>query len=533
MNADRLDSLSQWGVAFDWETHWIQAGLAAPPPVCAAIAAYRPGAPTANGDGMAGRIMLAAEGADALDAMLADDRIVIVGQNIAFDLLVHAVYRARQGRDLMPAIFGAYKAGRIYECQVAEMLHAIAEGHLLKDPRTGQNLVDPDPEVDDKRVGYRLSVLVDLVLGRADAKVNDEYRERYHELEGVPLDAWPWHAKQYPIDDACNTLAVALGQTGAIPNVGIHRWRGPTCARCGLTMEQARERLNGGDEDWRRCTARWRRRNMHQVSFQAYSAWCLHLGAAWGFRTDPVALDILEGCVAREREAGAPRFLEAGLLRMKTEKGVTRAAKHMSSIRRAVAIAYGCEGECATCKGERRLWDREKDRGKRDPQKRVGAGRACPDCGETGVDLRSAVVPMSDPSDTKPDGQVGTGRDVLFESGDDLLADFAEYQLNDKITATYIPALRAGCDRPWTLRANVLLDTGRVSYSGAAQTLPRNTPAGLTEALRLEASRLAAEGRGDVYVPRGVRDCIRARQWAITVDVPADYELQPGEEWIE
>ncbi len=52
------------------------------------------------------------------------------------------------------------------------------------------------------------------------------------------------------------------------------------------------------------------------------------------------------------------------------------------------------------------------------------------------------------------------------------------------------------------MRGNVLVESGRASFEGLVQLLPR-------------------EG--------GVRECFKARDGWVTVDVPDDYELQPGE----
>ena len=53
-----------------------------------------------------------------------------------------------------------------------------------RDPGPRQELIDPSKGTITSRVS--LAVCVDLCLGRADAKENDEWRLRYAELEALP-----------------------------------------------------------------------------------------------------------------------------------------------------------------------------------------------------------------------------------------------------------------------------------------------------------------------------------------------------------
>ena len=83
-----------------------------------------------------------------------------------------------------------------------------------------------------------LAVCVDLCLGRADAKENDEWRLRYAELEALPFHQWPAVARDYPVDDARNTYEVAV-------------WQAQHC------------------------------RNTVNLPAQCAAAWAAHLSAAW------------------------------------------------------------------------------------------------------------------------------------------------------------------------------------------------------------------------------------------------------------
>lgn len=112
--------------------------------------------------------------------------------------------------------------------------------------------------------------------------------------------------------------------------------------------------------------------------------------------------------------------------------------------------------------------------------------------------------PRTAPSSKHPTGQVATDRDTLAESGNTVLERYASAGKNDKYLSTYLPILEQAVAAPWNPQFNVLVATGRVSSN--AQQFPQNG---------------------------GVRECLEARRGVVTFhDVPDDYELQPGEEWV-
>ena len=177
LNGDRLASLATWGVSFDCETHRIQPGLIAPPPVCGSLAQC------ANGQ-IAGALIGKDAALDALIALLSDERLILVGQNSAFDFLVMAVYAARSRRRS-----STRTSATASSTSGSPSSSTRPRGHLRPDPRTGADL--RDPLTNKHEVGYRLSVLVDLVLNRTDAKVNDVWRASYALLEPYPIESWP------------------------------------------------------------------------------------------------------------------------------------------------------------------------------------------------------------------------------------------------------------------------------------------------------------------------------------------------------
>lgn len=457
MNSTRLATFAQWARAFDTETWVTEPGLAAPPLVCASIAWW---------DGHRARgIIVDKEGAyQHLLSLLGDPRIILVGLHIAYDFLVMAVYAQRvHGVDLMPLIFGAYLQDRVFDIGIAQALDAVARGHLGKDPN-GRSMIGADGKVTER---YSLYTVTRQLTGRTDAKVNDKWRLRYRELDGVPLPLWPPEASQYPVDDVVNTL------TDAMIQVKGHR-------------------------------------NLHEVAFQSYKAWCLHLGAAWGVRTDRHATAILKAAAMEARVAGMPDFITYGFIR-------PDGSEDQAVVKRAVAIAYGCTGTCGHCCGTGKVYNKfSKVDGRA-----IGKPINCVECSATGLDLRTGVVPMTDPSTKFPKGQVKAGRDELMESGDERLMAYGLYQEDDKILDTYIPFLEEGHDVPIVLRPNAILETGRVSYDGKIQVLPRMLPARLLAALKKRGAAVL-----------GVRDCVVPRPPLYeTVEVPDGYVLQPGESY--
>jgi len=69
-------------------------------------------------------------------------------------------------------------------------------------------------------------------------------------------------------------------------------------------------------------------------------------------------------------------------------------------------------------------------------------------------------------------GQISTERMVLEDSHDPVLKEFSTISKLEKI-ATYVPTLRSGTTKPININANPLLSTGRASYEGLIQLMPR------------------------------------------------------------
>lgn len=358
-------------IAFDLETHLIQPGLLAPPIVCGAFADEynRP---------------LIEKPGDLFDALVADilvsDSRMICGANIAYDFGCLLAYEP----SLLPHIFRAYDEGRVFDVLIAQTLDAIYHGYMrddyILDPRTQGPLCLPNG---GPRAGrYSLEVVVDLVLGRTNAKERDFWRRRYALLEGKPIAEWPAEAQQYPVDDAVNTFEVAQAQMQSL-------------------------------------------RNLHDMPRQVYAAFCEHLGAMWGLRTDRKTVEDLGIELRAKSGEYLEKFTKLGFYKLKKVKGIEEHVKNTTYIKECVSRAY------------------------------MGS------------------PPMTEASERFPEGQVSTSRDTLEDSGDELLEQFSEVSKNEKLVNTYLPFVESGIDAPINVKPNVLLNTGRSSYEGLIQLLPR------------------------------------------------------------
>lgn len=538
--------MADHGLSLDTETYLITRGLATPPLVCGSVAWM-------GQDRLISGLLLDKQTTLEVFAQALDDpNQVLIGANIGgFDCGVLGVQFARLGLDALPAIFQAFEDGRVYDLQVAEALHAIANGHLGKDPRTGGPLKNPET---GKPGSYSLSMCVDLVLGRQDAKQNDEYRLRYGELDAIPIEQWPEEARVYPVDDAKNTHEVALAQVGHIPRVTYqHNWGNvrfqtetgewrvaSQCLDCGTTRMSAP------------CTVRRPSDNLHEVANQTYSAFCLQLGATWGLHVDQSAVDVVERYALRRRANLIQPFIDAGIIR-------ADGTEDRNVLKRMIAVAHGAKDPCPRCAGTGKVPSQKQNtlqcpacKGRCQPWKSGGKIKpptvsSCETCNSTGrvphpvinyincvgEDFETktcdgtGLVLTDDVPRSEKEG-ISFGRDTCHESGDEFLMSFGDFKDDEKWLKDYLPYLREARvqdpitgewrDVALTLKPNAVLETGRVSYRGYIQLFPR-------------APGFIDKQTGE-YIP-SLRECITARGPSYeVVEVPDDYVLQPGEELI-
>lgn len=535
-------------VSFDTETWLAGPDRPAPPIVCGSAGWLE------SGPAIKGAIFDKHQALEIFAQILEDPDTILVGAYLQYDLLVVAVAFASLGIDVMPQIFALLEQGRGYCIQISEALNAVAEGTLGQDPRTGGVLKNPET---GKKGSYSLSMCVDLVLGRQDAKANDEWRKRYKDLDGIPIEQWPPAARDYPIDDAKNTHEVALAQTGHVPKVSPdHRWDNGACLDCGSTRLSAQ------------CLVRRPHLNLHEVANQTYSAFCLHLGDSAGMRVDQRKVDVIEDYYRKKKADAIKPFVDASIIR---DDG----SENQSVLKRMVALAYGCSEPCSVCNGTGEVPHPEQPtlrcpdcKGRCQPWKAGGTIKAptvahCATCNNA-ARVPHHIVKMtkcSGPEDEKTccgtglvliegvprtDGNdVGISGDALFESGDDFLMSYGELKEDQKVLNVYVPYLRKArlcvyCNRvgdddsphadecitrmgvtpKWRdirllLKSNTVLATGRVSYRGLIQTFPRWQ--GFVDKVTGQ------------YIP-SLRECFVAGPPTYEyVQVPADYVLKPGE----
>lgn len=359
-------------VSFDTETQLFIKGNQTPRIVCAS---------TANRRGETQLVQGADAACELLRSFLRDPNAIICGAFIAFDFATCA----HHDPSLLPLIFEALDQGRVWDVLIGATLTQIAIDSLhtaLRDPASGK--------VKDR---FSLAIVTKMFLGKSDAKANDFWRLRYAILESVPLEKWPAEAREYPLDDARNTLDVALAQMG-LP--------------CAFARDE------NDNPQYSPITEGDPRQNNANHAAQARADFALYLSAVWGQKVDGAALSGLESKFQKLVSEARAEYTKHGFFR-------ADGTKDTKAIHAAVQAAYG--------------------------------GNA----------------------PTTETGKVSASRDTLSESGDPLLEGFGEVSKYEKILSSYLPFLRQGVEVPITGRPNVLVASGRVSYEGLDQTMPRGS----------------------------------------------------------
>lgn len=176
-------------IGFDTETFPFAPGRQAPRLVCGQFYSHKHGAIVALRDEAARRFWQILAG-------LYDHDLEIVGLNLAFDFAVMSAHDMR----FMRPIVDALRAGRVWDIGVYEMHRAVALGHM-----------DYDPELRGAPPSFSLAELERKYLDQdrtAQKKGADAWRNRYGELDGIPVDQWPAQAVQYCEADARNPVLI-------------------------------------------------------------------------------------------------------------------------------------------------------------------------------------------------------------------------------------------------------------------------------------------------------------------------------------
>jgi hypothetical protein len=205
-------------------------------------------------------------GDDMLDMFRAilEGEVLAQGVNSSFDAYVLLRHADRRGLNLWRSAFEFLARGQLRDTELDEKLINIARG--IEVHKTGL-----------EAMAYRY-LGVDI---KDDKKGPNAWRLRYGELDGVPLERWPYHAKRYAIDDVLLDRA-------------IHRAHLDVALRTFGTLE------------------------IPDQAARPVARFCLHLQSARGFLSDyPRATAARESLrEASDRLMGV--LVKAGLVRTKT-----------------------------------------------------------------------------------------------------------------------------------------------------------------------------------------------------------------------
>lgn len=275
---------------FDTETHLIRPGVNAPELVCVSYLV----------DGNLG-LLHHKEGADEFERWLDEGRL-IVGHNVAFDMVVMAAYRPR----LIPKIFKAYDENRVTCTMLRQQLIDIGLGCFRGRPGSDGKWIPYKYSLDDLSARFRGSRLE-----------KDSWRMFYGGFQHVPLSGWVDHARdvvgpfvhpdravgywseQYGFVDPAWSAAAKQLKPDPDP-WGVLRYPKED-AQATADIYYAQERYDD-------CLL------VDQFN-QARYYFAFRLAECWGLRTSHAAVDKLEEDVAAEYERLKNQLIAAGLVR--------------------------------------------------------------------------------------------------------------------------------------------------------------------------------------------------------------------------
>ncbi len=435
-------------VAYDTETHLIQPGLAAPPLVCGSVADETPGSE---------RFLTADEARATFKALLTDPDVLLGGQNLAYDLGIHAA----EDPSLVDPIFQSLEEGRMVDSKILEALHDNARGLMGLDPATLQ-----------PASVYSLAALETRYLGidRSADKV-DGWRLNYALLHGVPVCEWPDAAVQYPRADARGTLEVLRRQLQAPRRE--HRLvtvEGHTeCAFCG-PIEPPLTECPSPEAPLAEV-----RHNLQCIVQEMRPAWVLRLSQIWGMRTDEEMVPVLCAEIVRKHEESRRLYFLQGLVRVRPcnkKEGEWERADDISP-RWLIDMQEEISNQPVQEWHERRLKDLH------DCHLALGKGRPIRFAEDRAVIKALVEAAYSgDPPLTSGGAsgkqQTSISRDTLSESGNELLEEYGDAGPNEKLYSTYVRVLQQGTRIPICPNYDSIKATQRTSYyEPNLQQLPR------------------------------------------------------------
>ena len=386
-------------IAFDTETRLIEPGILTPELICVSIA-----------DGKKVGLFDSMMGPTVIHHLLRDPDVHFVGHNVAYDFGVLAARRPA----MLPEIFAAYEAGRVWDTGIRQIVRDIAEG---REDINGKLFVVRNGE--RKPAGYRLANLSEEYLHKDRyAEKNDptSWRMRYQELIDLPIEEWPAEAQAYAREDAADTFDIFVRQ-GAIEGA----W--PT------------------EPD------------------NVRAAWALHLMSAWGMRTDGAKVESLKTKLLEQREHLRVRLKKVGFIipkRCPSEEAefFEEVVKYRKATKKDMQAGLdGTRPEIV-----------EKDGVPHVVTRSTAPARWAKDLTKVAEYVRRYLHRRGKPVPLTESGKVSTAKQTLIDSGSLLLALFAEGGGIDK-ALEFVPTLEEGIARPINARYNTAVNTSRTSCS--------------------------------------------------------------------
>jgi len=319
---------------------------------------------------------------------------------------------AARDPSMVPLIFKALSAdARILDTAILEKLH--------------DNAVS---EMEDGRESYSLAALEMKHFGRdRSAEKEDGWRMRYAELDGVPLSEWPPDAIDYPRRDAAGTLQL-------------------------LQLQIAEDR-----------------ENLQCITQEVRAAWLLQLASIWGIRTDGAMVSEVVAGIIRHHEASRERFFREGIVRVRPcnkKKGEYERADPLIT-------PEWCTLRLAEIPPDA-PWAAARHRDLKKVLNSLAEGRTVRFATDTKLlkTLVSAAY-MGEPPRTDGD-DVSTSRDTLYESGNEVLEEYADAGANEKLLSAFVNVLEQGTQVPVNAGFDSTKATQRTSYyKPNMQQMPR------------------------------------------------------------
>jgi DNA polymerase-1 len=304
-------------LAFDTETERIRPACLAPRLVC--VTYQRPGAEP--------QIVNANDAEPLIRGWLLDTSLILVGQNVAYDLGVIAAAFPH----LIPLIFAAYDADRITDTMIRAWLLDTAAGALR-----GR----PGPKGRWIKYVYDLESLASRCAGMKLQK--DGWRMSYGRFLDAPLSGWVERARQVQAEGRERLVereATLAGWRAAKP-------KGLEVKALEKEIEGLREMVASSPEqclrypldDARATLAVYLAQEKHARPYladqyrQARAYFALHLQSAWGLRTDEHGVEVLRRETKAELDEIEEELKLLGLVKPDGVRDTKRAKARMIEV---------------------------------------------------------------------------------------------------------------------------------------------------------------------------------------------------------